>query len=234
MSPSNRAPRGRSRARPDPDSSAPRGRHALIVGAAEASADPVQRRRRPRLRAVLAGGLVLGIGVTATVAAWTDTEYSVATFTAGTFSIVGATDGSTFTDHASAPGATLSFAVAPTALVPNTTVYALYSVKTAATSVAGTVQLTADAANSTGLGTYLTYGVTSIAGTTCSSGTFGAGTVIVATASATTVGASGTQSLSAAGGSVVNYCFAVTLPSSAPNAAQGTTLTAHWIFSGAA
>lgn len=192
------------------------------------------RRRRPRVRALLAGGVVLGLGVTATVAAWTDTEHTTATFTAGTFSIVGATDGATFSDHLSAPGAMLSFAVAPTDLVPNTTVYALYSVKTAATSVAGTAQLTADAANNTGLGEYLTYGVTSIAGTTCSVGTFAGGTVIVATGSALTVSASGAQSLSAAGASAVNYCFAVTLPSSAPDAAQGTALTAFWTFAGTA
>lgn len=194
---------------------------------------PVERRRGlTRMRAVLAGGLVFGVGAAVTLAAWTDQEHASSTFTAGSFSIVGAADGVTFTDHPTAPGATLTFVVAPTALAPGSTVYALYSVKTAATSVAGNIQLTADAANSAGLGAYLTYGVTRIAGTTCSAATFGGGTVAVATGSALTTGAAGSVAVSAAGASVVNYCFAVTLPVGAPNAAQGTTLTGHWIITG--
>ena len=195
---------------------------------------PERRPGRTRLRAVLAGGLVFGVGASMTLSAWTDEEHVSSTFTAGTFSIVGATDGATFTDHPTAPGASLVFAVAPTAMAPGSVVYALYSVKTAATSLAGTVQLTADAANNTGLGAYLTYGATRIAGTTCSAATFGAGTVSVATGSALTVGAATPVAVSAAGASQINYCFAVTLPASAPNAAQGTTLTAHWIIAGAA
>lgn len=183
------------------------------------------------MRALLAGALVLGIGVTATLAAWTDTEHAGATFTAATFSIVGSTDGATFTDHASAPGATLNFAIAPTALLPATTVYASYSVKTTATSAAGTVLLSADATNSAGLGAYLSYGVSAIAGTTCSAATFPAGTSILAAGALMTASAATPQSLGAAGASIVNYCFAVTLAAGAPNAAQGLALAAHWSFS---
>ncbi|MDJ0376919.1 SipW-dependent-type signal peptide-containing protein [Cryobacterium sp. PH31-L1] len=189
-----------------------------------------RHRRFVRVRAILAGGLVLGIGAAATVAAWTDEEHASATLTAGTFSIVGATDGATFTDHPTAPGATLAFAVSPSAMVPGAVVYALYSVKTTPTSVAGTLQLTADAANGSGLGAYLTYGVTAIAGTICSVATFAGGTSIVAPGSVPTVSAAATQAVAAAGASVVNFCFAVTLPSSAVNAAQGTTVTLHYTF----
>ena len=182
------------------------------------------------MRTVLAGGLVLGIGTAATVAAWTDEEHVSTTLTAGTFSIVGSTDGTTFTEHATAPGATLAFTVTPTAMLPGTVVYAPYSVKTAATSVAGTVQLAADAANGQGLGAFLTYGVTAIAGTTCSAATFASGTSVVPPGAVPTVGAAGTQSVAAAGASVAHYCFAVTLPSATSNAAQGTTVTLYWIF----
>ena len=193
---------------------------------------PERRRGLTRMRAVLAGGLVFGVGAAVTLAAWTDQEHASSTFIAGTFSIVGAADGVTFTDHPTAPGATLNFLLTPTTMAPGTTVYALYSVKTAATSVAGNIQLTGDAANNTGLGAYLTYGVTRIAGTTCSAATFGGGTVDVPTGSALTSGAAGSVAVSGAGASVVNYCFAVTLPVGAPNAAQGTTLTGHWIITG--
>ncbi len=175
---------------------------------------------------------MLGVGVTMTLAAWTDSENASGTFTAGTFSLVGSTDGATFAEHAAAPGASLIFTLTPTALTPGMTVYSLYSVKSATTSVAGTATLTGDPANSAGLGGYLTYGVTAIAGTTCSAGTYGAGTTVVAAGSALTTGATGGLAVGAAGASVINYCLAVTLPASAPNAAQGTTLTASWSFVG--
>ena len=62
-----------------------------------------------RLRAVLAGGLVLGIGTTATLAAWNDSEYATTTVTASRFGIVGNTNGGAFTEHAtSAAAATMS------------------------------------------------------------------------------------------------------------------------------
>jgi predicted ribosomally synthesized peptide with SipW-like signal peptide len=176
--------------------------------------------------------MVLGVGATMTLAAWTDSENATATLTAGTFSLVGSTNGTTFSEHPDAPGASLVFTLSPTALTPGLTVYSLYSVKTAATSVAGTSTLTADAGNSAGLGAYLSYGVTAIAGTTCSSSTYSAGTAIVPTGSALTAGAAAGQAVDEAGASVINYCLAVTLPLTVPNAAQGTSLTARWSFVG--
>lgn len=195
---------------------------------------PGRSRRFNRLRAVLAGGLVLGVGATATLAAWTDEEFAGGSFAAGTFSIVGSTNGTNFSDHPAAPGASLVFALTPDAMVPGTTVYALYSVKTAPTSVAGSVQLTANPANGSGLGAYLSYGVNTIAGTSCNASTFAAGSAVVGTGSSLTAGAAGGITMAAAGASTINYCFAVTLPASAPNAAQGTVLTAQWIFAATA
>lgn len=193
-----------------------------------------RRRGFTRLRAVLAGGLVFGVGATVTLAAWTDEEFASGSLTAGTFSIVGSPNGTDFSDHPSAPGASLVFSLTPDAMTPGTTVYALYSVKTAPTSVAGSVQFTADAANGSGLGAYLSYGVNAISGTACNSSTFGAGSVVVGTGSALTAGAGAAIAVAAAGASVINYCFAVTLPTTTPNAAQGTALTAHWIFAATA
>lgn len=192
-----------------------------------------RRLRSRRLRAVLAGGLVLGIGMTATLAAWNDSEFGSANFTAGRFDIVGATDGTTFTSHAtSGAAASLNFQVAPTAMPPGTSTYALFSVRTANPSVAGTLQLTAGTPGGTGLATYLTYGVRTIAGTTCNATTYAAGTAVVADGSALTAGGAATQAVAANGTAQVNYCFAVTLPLSAPNAAQGLTMSQTWQIQG--
>ncbi|MGH3691881.1 MAG: SipW-dependent-type signal peptide-containing protein [Microbacterium sp.] len=192
-----------------------------------------RRLRSRRLRAVLAGGLVFGIGVTATLAAWNDSEYGTASFTAGKFDIVGAIDGTTFSSHATTgAAATLNFQLAPTAMAPGNSTYALFSVKTVNPSVAGTLQLTAGTPAGTGLATYLTYGVRTIAGTTCNSTTYAAGTAVVADGSALTAGGSATQVVTANGAAQVNYCFAVTLPLTAPNAAQGLTMTQTWQFLG--
>lgn len=215
-----------------------------------------RRIRLLRIRALLAGGLVLGTGATSTLASWNDAEYATATFTAGRFDIVGSATGTagTFGQHAAAdPAAALTFTIASSgsisAMVPGDTAYALYSVRTTAlpadsaipgavNSVKGTVQLTADPGNSAAgtLGQFLTYRVRAIAGTSCTSTTFASGTPILPTAGnqetdvPLSTSAGQTQALAAAGGNQVNYCFAITLPAATPNAAQGTALIAKWTF----
>lgn len=192
-----------------------------------------KRLRSRRIRAVLAGGLVLGIGAAVTLAAWNDSEYATATFQAGRFDIVGAADGATFTSHATTgTAAALTFALTPTAMAPGTTTYALFSVKTANPSVAGTLQLTAGTPGGTGLAAHLTYGVRTITGTTCNATTYPAGTVVVADNSALTANGATTQAVTANGGAQVNYCIAVTLPTTAVNAAQNLTMTQTWQFLG--
>ena len=192
-----------------------------------------RRLRSRRWRAVLAGGLVLGIGTAVTLAAWNDSEYGSASFTAGKFDIVGAVDGSTFSSHATTgAAAALNFQLAPTAMAPGNATYALFSVKTANPSVAGTLQLTAGTPGGTGLATYLTYGVRTISGTTCNATTYAAGTAVVADGSALTANGATTQAVTANGGTQVNYCFAVTLPTTAPNAAQGLTMSQTWQIQG--
>ncbi|MDF2562239.1 MAG: hypothetical protein K0R99_3685 [Microbacterium sp.] len=192
-----------------------------------------RRLRSRRIRALLAGGLVFGVGATMTLAAWNDSEYGAATFTAGRFDIVGATDGTTFSSHATAgAAATLNFQLPPTAMAPGTTTYALFSVKTASPSVAGALQLTAGTPGGTGLAAYLTYGVRTIAGTACNATTYPAGTAVVTDGSALTAGGSSTQAVSANGAAQVNYCIAVTLPTTASNAAQGLTMSQTWQFQG--
>lgn len=186
--------------------------------------------RFTRLRALLAGGLVLGLGVTVTLAAWTDKEHVAAEFKAGTFSIIGSTNGTDYGDHPSTPGAPLNFTLASNAMVPGATVYAMYSVKTKAASVGGSIQLTAHSGNENGLGAYLEYDVAMIAGTTCNAAAFAEGTSLVGPKSKLTTDAATSTTLPAAGAAPVNYCFAVTLPTNAPNEAQDTVLDGQWIF----
>ncbi|WP_053352116.1 SipW-dependent-type signal peptide-containing protein [Leucobacter musarum] len=185
-----------------------------------------------RVRALLAGALVLGVGSTLTLAAWTDSEYAQATFTASTFGIIGSTDGTNFSEHATgATAAALTFVATPTGMSPGVTTYAKYTVKTTtATNVGGTALMAAPTVTGSGLGTYLRYGVSTIdpaAGTACNATTFGTGNIVAAN-SALTTAPTATQALSAGGANAAAYCIAVTLPAGTANAAQGLNATLAW------
>lgn len=83
--------------------------------------------RLRRVRALLAGGLVLGLGAAGTLAAWTDSEFATGVFTSGQFNIQGNVTGSTETgwhDYDTPPGGNLAFTVAPSAMTPGQSVYA--------------------------------------------------------------------------------------------------------------
>ncbi|MHA3724812.1 SipW-dependent-type signal peptide-containing protein [Leucobacter sp. HY1910] len=83
-----------------------------------------------KARAVLAGGLVLGVGAAITLAAWTDQEWAKGIFSSGTFGIEGSIDGVIFTDHATVgDAATLNFQVNADKLAPGDDVYAGFAVQ---------------------------------------------------------------------------------------------------------
>jgi predicted ribosomally synthesized peptide with SipW-like signal peptide len=91
--------------------------------------------RSRRFRAILAGGLVLGVGAAVTLAAWNDSEFAQGTFTAGQFNLEGSTDGSVFAEHAVVGSpATLGFSVDPTNLSPGDSVTAAFAVRLDATT----------------------------------------------------------------------------------------------------
>lgn len=188
---------------------------------------------RLRVRALLAAALVLGIGSALTLAAWTDRENAAGRFGAGTFGIVGSTDGSTFAEHPTDPtAATLAFTpggAAASALTPGRTVYAAFSVRTTADSVAGTVLLSAAPGNGAGLGAWLRYGVKTVPTPACDAASYSASTAVqIAAGSPLTAGGTATSVLPAGGAGSVNYCFEFTLPSTAPDEAQGATLGGRW------
>lgn len=189
-----------------------------------------------RLRALLAGGLVLGVGATLTLAAWNDNEYATGSFEASVFSIEGSTDGSTFAEHpTSGTAAVLSFAA--TAMSPGVSHYALFDIRTtAATTVAGTVALNSSDASGT-LSAALEYRTVLIgAGATCDATAFGGTpTWIAGGASAyldagTMPGSTPTTLIAAAGGQTLRYCFDVRVTTDAANSYQGATADLTWGF----
>ena len=86
---------------------------------------------RRKVLAILAGGLVLGVGAAVTLAAWNDSEFAGGDFAAGEFVFQGSTDGTTFEEHPSSEGAAdLAFEVGADNLAPGDVVYAGYALST--------------------------------------------------------------------------------------------------------
>jgi len=105
------------------------------------------RQRKRKFQAVLAGGLVLGIGAAVTLAAWNDSEFAEGIFTTGEFNLEGSTDGPEegFAEHPTeAEAAELEFEADN--LVPGETVYAPFHLRLdAATTVDGSIPATVTA-----------------------------------------------------------------------------------------
>ncbi len=90
------------------------------------------RRNRRRIAAVLAGGLVVGVGTMATLASWNDAEFAKSSFASGSFNMQGSSNGTDWGDHlgtSGAPAATLDFSAPVTHLSPTDAVYAPFSVR---------------------------------------------------------------------------------------------------------
>ncbi|MFC7432600.1 MULTISPECIES: SipW-dependent-type signal peptide-containing protein [unclassified Agrococcus] len=205
------------------------------------------RRLGLKIRAILAGGLALGVGATVTLAAWNDSEYATTTVTASTFNIVGnmsgQTGGTAFTEHdTTASAGVVTYSPAVTGMSPNTVSYGTVQIQTtAATNVGGSVIVQqSGAAPATPLAGALRYAIrvapnqAACAEALFTSTTPPAGSVIVpnATPFSTGIVTAGqtTQSLSAAAGNTVTYCVRIELPAGAPSTLQGGTATATWQF----
>jgi predicted ribosomally synthesized peptide with SipW-like signal peptide len=187
-----------------------------------------------RLRAILAGGLVLGIGAAVTLAAWNDSEFATGTFSAGTFNLLGSTNGTVWTDHPLAgSAATLPFTLAPTQMAPGDVVYAPFAIELdQSTTNSGTVTISAP--STTGVVTNLTYTLIQPAAFGCAAGTTGTTLVTAGTAVGTVAGTltfslvKGTPPTTA--GAPAFLCFIVT---AGAGILQGQTGTATWQFSAA-
>ena len=201
------------------------------------------RRERPggsrwlRLRALLAGGLVLGVGGAVTLAAWNDSEYASSTVTASTFGIEGSANGGPFAEHATADGAAqLVFDPALPLLSPGQDGFLQFSVRTTTDATAGgavSVQ-TPTLQGSAELQGALEYAVRVMPdGSGCDAALFeGAGADVIVpngTALDATVPENASE-LAPEAGNAVHYCVRISMIADAGNEVQGETLTATWQF----
>lgn len=198
-----------------------------------------------RVRALLAGALVLGLGASVTLASWTDSNFATGSFGASTFqtesNVTKPYDAlGAWSTNDQQPGANLVFEAA--SMSPGTVVYAPVAIRTKAASVAGELVLTAASVTSSGtgdanLGAALRYRV--VRSVTCGASSFsGIPAFVVGSdgAKPLTEGqpagvVNSLQAASATGpGEPTHFCFEVTLPAGASNALQGQTATATWQF----
>lgn len=186
--------------------------------------------RRRKVLAILAGGLVLGVGAAVTLAVWNDSEFGSGAFGAGRFDLEGSLDGTTFSSSATAPGKALAFAIDADALSPGDVVYAPFAVRLSTDSDYETaVQLANVSAGDLGAGlTYSLYDVGAAFGSTCSAATPPSGTPLVADRAASAAGTTPVFDLTSAGESV-NLCFVVTAGGAITS---GQTGTVTWEFAG--
>ena len=202
------------------------------------------RARRRKVAAVLAGGLVLGVGTMATLASWNDSEFASATFTAGRFNLEGSLtgDAASFADHLGSvpsPAAGLSFSSPFDNLQPVSETYAGFALRLAPnTSNDATVSITTSLSGVVkGLSYQLVKGLSS---TTCTKAAFdsAAGTAGNTLIASSVIGwATGAQSFDmikgspiTAAGSTVYVCVKVSADASID---QGQVGTGIWTFSAA-
>ncbi|WP_198147894.1 SipW-dependent-type signal peptide-containing protein [Microbacterium sp. XT11] len=171
--------------------------------------------RRRKVLAVLAGGLVLGVGTAVTLAAWNDSEFANGIFTAGEFSFTGSSNGIDFTDHATSDSAaSLSFELAPTNLSPGDEVFAPYALRLGGTYDAALASVAPVGSGSFATPGKLTYAVVSTGATFgCDAAAFAAGTAVPTTMTP---------------GTDVNLCIRVTAASGPTGIQQGDTGTVTW------
>lgn len=205
--------------------------------------------RWQRVRALLAGGLVLGIGATVTLASWTDTEWVFGgTGSSGDdppvgtsqFNVVQNThDGSGFTDRESPNGGALAFSAAAADMSPGVTVHAPLQLAADIGSVGGSLVLMGAAAGSgtsQALFDALTYEVrTGVAQADCNPTGITSGNALVPAGTSLATGSGATAfavppGTPAAVGAPVDLCFALTLPPGADDSLQGLAAVPVWQF----
>ncbi|CAD5992212.1 conserved exported protein of unknown function [Agreia sp. COWG] len=188
---------------------------------------------------MLAGGLVLGVGGSLTMAAWADSEAGQATFTASRFATESSINSGTAWVDSSAT-APLTFAFPAGGLSPSTVKYAPFWVRTKALSLDGTLALQAATTNNATFANSLKYRAVRYTGATCDASAFTAGATylagtsgtpatngIVVTAAPTTTPAS-TITVAANQTQATQFCFEVSMNADASTDLQGQSITVTW------
>ena len=191
-----------------------------------------------KILAVLAGGLVLGVGAAVTLASWNDSEFAAGTFTAGAFNLEGSTTSASagYDDHNvddADTAASLAFQLpaAAAALSPDDVVYAPFWVRLDSTTTNNATLTPAGITAGTGGNeANLSYTVRAIAPeATCDATAAGtlvaSGDTLSALTGATAVPLTKGATAGTAG-DAVQLCFAVT----AGDVTQGDSATATWEF----
>lgn len=188
--------------------------------------------RRPfarKTRAILAGSLVLGVGVAVTLASWNDSEFAAAGFSGGSFNLQSSTTGGLaagdWKDNGAASPAQLAFTVGPQTLSPNTTIYAPFAVKLAA-GTTNKADIAITSAGATGIGDHLTYTIVKTDAWGCDATIAAAGTTVAPSANVKASSVAKAFSIDAADAPVY-LCVAVT---SDATLAQKSTGTVTWSF----
>lgn len=198
-----------------------------------------------RLRALLAGGLVLGLGGAVTLAAWTDQENATGSFTTSAFRVESNVTspfnaGGSWVLDSPATGSTLGFVAG--GMSPGSIRYAPIALRTVAGSVGGTVLLsgatvTSDGTGTADLGAALRYRV--VVSATCDATAFNAEARFVVgdastfqplTTAQTTTAVSLAPASSSLPGAPTQFCFQVQLPVGVSNDLQGRSSSALWRF----
>ncbi|MFJ5955966.1 SipW-dependent-type signal peptide-containing protein [Paenarthrobacter sp. NPDC092416] len=199
-----------------------------MVASTETSPESKQRPgKAPKIRAILAGGLVLGVGAALTLAAWNSSEFAQGTFTAGSFNLQGSINGTTFTENPVGSPATLGFTTNPENLSPGDVVTAPFAVRLdGASTYDATVTVSTEA--STGSLTGLTYELTQSDAFGCSEAVtetlVASGQALGSTPGSVTFAL--TQGADTDPGDPVNLCFRVT----AGAVVQAQTGSTTWEF----
>ncbi|MHA7306634.1 SipW-dependent-type signal peptide-containing protein [Arthrobacter sp. TMN-49] len=190
--------------------------------------------RNRKVKAILAGGLVLGVGAAITLAAWNDSEFVTGIFTAGHFNVQGSANGTDFADHASGSPATLSFSTGFDKISPSVTVAAPYVLHLDQDTVNDATVSVASAVSSGTAASQLTYGIVAVASVAgCTPSAVGTSTIVPAGTALNSVAGASTFSLTKPGtpgtvpGSDIFLCLQVT---STAALVQGTSAVGTWEF----
>lgn len=212
---------------------------------------------RNKVMAILAGGLVLGVGGTVTLASWIDTEwvyggdgsggpgvgtsvFDVQQDTSNPFAPL-ATDFADFPDN---PGGSLAFGPGALVLTPGDVVYAPVALRTTAASIGGGVVIlpataasgvtVADSGDLLWNALELRVGVITTTGDAappaCDAAGFASYNEIANGTGLGTFPVATPVAILGAGANTLHYCFEITLPDPSPTTLQGRTVAPAWEF----
>lgn len=186
-----------------------------------------------KIAAVLAGGLVLGIGAAATMAAWTDSQYATATFTSGVFALESSVDGNSWKKHIVSDPAIISMSTS--AMSPGVSSFGYLDVRTTkGSTVGGTAVLLPSAASAQSdtemIDALEMRAMVLAAGQACNNSALTGVSYKAATAEPN---ASGDLKLAAGvAGIPVRFCLEVRMKANAQNSVQGKSAGLIWTVNG--